>query len=143
MPFVLTFIVVGVVIAFAMSSSWVGKIVREGKPAEDPMEKMTYTEARNTIEQELTTGLTAVGANPKITWMDTATEKPVDKNADQPVNLNVDVSLADSNARKPIVDKVKDFMEKAKIPTLTMNDAKTHAHWTYNMTPGAAPAEDQ
>lgn len=137
MPFVLGILGVGVVIILAMSTSWVGKLVREGPPKEDPMDKMTFTEARNIVEQELNTGLSAVGASPKLTWADTTEGKPLDKTVDQPVSLTVDVSLSDTNARKQIMDKVKDYLEKAKILTLTMNDSRTHAHWTYNMTPAA------
>ncbi len=136
-PFVLAFLVVGVIGVFAMSGSWVGKIVTEGKPKEDPMDKMTYIEARNIVETEINTGLSAVGATAKLTWNDPAEEKPVDKNIDKPINLTVDTALQDPNSRKPIIDKVKDYLEKAKIPSLTMNDSRTHAHWTYNMAPSA------
>jgi hypothetical protein len=45
--------------------------------------------------------------------------------------LTVDTSLADKNARQQIIDPIKDYMERAKIPTLTMNDAKSHSTWTY------------
>ncbi len=136
-PFVLTFLAVGVVILLALPGSWIGKIVTEGKPKEDPMEKMTYIEARNIIETELNTGLTAVGATAKLTWNDPSTSIATDKSLDKPANLTVDTALQDPNSRKPIIEKIKDYMEKAKIPSITMNDSKTHAHWTYNMTPGA------
>ena len=139
MPFVLVFLACGIVIILAMSGSWIGKLAKEGPPKEDPMEKMTYTEARNIIETELTNGLSAAGASAKLTWADTdgATQ---DKAIDKPLNLTVDTSLEDPNARRPIIEKVKDYMEKGKVPTLTMNDAKSHAHWTYNMV---APISQQ
>ncbi len=143
-PFVVTFLVIGFVILLALPGSWIGKIMTEGKPKEDPMEKMTYVEARNIIETELTSGLTSLGATAKLTWNDPGEEKPVDKSVDKPVNLTVDTALQDPNARKPIMEKVKDYMEKAKIPSITMNDSKTHAHWTYNMTPQAvAPSPEE
>lgn len=133
-PIVLTFLVIGIVLVLAMSTSWMGKLVTEGPPKEDPMEKMTYLEARGIVEQELTNGFSALGANAKLTWNDANEGTPVpDKTVDKPLNLTVDLQLADPNSRKPIVDKVKDYMEKAKIPTLTINDTKAHAHWTYNM----------
>lgn len=144
MPFVLTFLGVGIVVILAMSSSWIGKLATEGPPKEDPMAKMTYMEARNIIEQELTNGLASVGAKAKLSWTDANEGKEIDKNLDKSINLTVDTSLDDPNARKPIIEKVKDYMEKAKIPSLTMNDSRSHAHWTYNMTPAAVqPDPDQ
>lgn len=143
MPFVLTFLVVGIVVVVAMSTSWIGKLATEGPPKSDPMEKMTFTEARAIIEQELTNGLTAAGASCKLSWADANDGSPGDKNLDKALNLTVDTALPDPNARKPIIDKVKDYMEKAKIPTLTMNDTKTHAHWTYNMIAPIAPPQEE
>ncbi len=144
MPFVLCFLVVGIVIILAMSTSWIGKLATEGPPKEDPIEKLSYIDARNIIEQELTNGLQAVGAQAKLTWADANDGSPGDKSMDKPINLTVDTSLADPNSRKPIIDRVKDYMEKGKIPTLTMNDARTHAHWTYNMVaPLSRGADDE
>jgi hypothetical protein len=151
LPIVLSVLVVGVVIILALPGSWIGKLVKEGPPKPDPMEKMTFMEARNIVEQELTTGLTAAGGAPKLSWGNiadgntatgTAAGKPADKTLDAPINLTVDVSLPDPNSRKAIVDRVKDYMEKAKIMSLTMNDAKSHAHWTYNMTPALVQPEE-
>lgn len=144
MPFVLSFLVFGIVIILAMSQSWMGKLMTEGPPKEDPMEKLTYTEARNIMETELNNGLSAVGATAKLTWADANDGSPQDKSIDKPLNLTVDTALPDPNSRKPIIEKVKDYMEKGKVPTLTMNDSKTHAHWTYNMVaPISAPAQDE
>lgn len=134
MPFVLGFLVVGIVVILAGSSSWIGKLATEGPPKVDPMEKMTYTEARTIVETELNSGLAACGAtNTKLSWADPNTSAPGDKNTDTPLALTVDTTLPNTEARKPIIDKVKDYMEKGKIPTLTMNDSASHAHWTYNM----------
>ena len=141
-PIVVTLLVVGIVILLAVPSSWIGHLVKEGPPKEDPLDKMTFVEARNIVETELTSGLTAAGGSPKLTWGDAGAAKAPDKSTDQPLSLNVDVSLADPNARKPIMDKVKDYLEKARIPTVTINDAKTHAHWTYNMTPAAVRPQE-
>lgn len=149
MPFVIVFFVVIGLAVWAASGSWIGRVVREGKPAEDPMEKLTYTDARNFIESELNSGLSAAGAtNTKITWADPAAAEgtpgtPGDKTMDKPLNITVDTTLPDPNARKPIIEKIKDYMEKGKIPSITMNDSATHAHWTYNMTPSAAPPSDE
>jgi hypothetical protein len=143
-PFVLVFLVLGVVGIFAASSSWIGKLATEGPPKEDPMAKMTYLEARGIIQNELNTGLSSLGATAKLTWQDAADSSPTDMNADKNVTLTVDTALADPNARKPIIDKVKDYMEKAKVMTLTMNDSKNRAHWTYNMVApvGGGPSEE-
>ncbi len=139
-PFVIVFIVVIGLGVWAASGSWIGRVMREGKPPEDPMEKLTYTDARNFIESELTNGLSAAGAtNTKLTWADPSDSAPGDKAVDKPLNLTVDTTLPDPNARKPIIEKIKDYMEKGKIPSITMNDSTTHAHWTYNMTPAMAP----
>jgi len=144
MPFVLTFLVVGIVVVLAMSSSWIGKLITQGPPPTDPMEKMTYMEARAIIEQELTTGLSSVGAtSTKLSWADANDGSPADKNLDKAINLTVDTNLPDANSRKPIIDKVKDYLEKAKIPTLTMNDSRTHAHWTYNMVAPISPTNQE
>lgn len=132
-PFVVCFVVLIIIGALAASSSWIGKVMTAGPPVVDPMEKMTYLEARGVIENELNTGLSALGATAKLTWQDAADSSPADKNADKNLTLTVDTALADPNSRKPIIDKVKDYMEKAKVVTLTMNDSKARAHWTYNM----------
>ncbi|MBX9685309.1 MAG: hypothetical protein K2X27_01330 [Candidatus Obscuribacterales bacterium] len=146
MPFVITFLVTVIVIGLAMSSSWIGKLATEGPPKEDPMAKVTYTDARNIVEQELSSGLAAAGASCKFTWNDPATgdATPADKTLDKPLNLTVDTDLADGNARKPIVEKIQDYLDKGKIPTLTINDSKTRQHWTYNMSaPVAAPNSEE
>lgn len=142
MPIVLVIAGVAVFLLLSLPTSWIGKLAREGAPKADPLEKMTYIEARNMVEQELTTGLTAVGSPPKLTWANLADGKPSEKTVDQPMNLTVDVKLSDPNSRKPVIDKVKDYLEKAKIPTLTMNDSATHAHWTYNMSAPLSQPEE-
>lgn len=132
-PFVLVFLGVGVVILLALPGSWIGKLVTEGPPKEDPMAKVTYLDARNFLETEITKGLTNVGATGKFTWQDPNAGTPVDKSADVPVTLQIATSLPDPNMRKGIIDPVKEYMEKAKVPTLTMTDARSHATWTYNV----------
>lgn len=139
-PFVLCFFVVGIVVVIGMSGSWIGKLATEGPPQVDPLEKMTYSEARNLLEQELVNGLTSVGAKVKLSWTDANDGSPADKALDKPLNLTVDTALSDPNSRKPIIDKVKDYMDKGKVPTLTMNDEKTHAHWTYNVVAPISPS---
>jgi hypothetical protein len=138
-PFVLVFIFVGIFIACSLPNSWIGQLMTQGKRAEDPMEKLTYLDARNAIETQLTQGLTAAGAKGKFQWQMGDGSKG-DKSVDGPVQLTIDTSLSSPELRKQIIDPVKPYMEKAKLFTLTMNDAKSHATWTYNMTPGRSPA---
>ncbi len=142
MPFVLVFIVAIGVLAFAMSGSWIGKLMTSGPPPEDPMDKLTVVDARNFIETELTKGLTNAGGTGKITWTDLAEGKEVDKNVDAPAQLTVAATLPDKNLRTAIIDPIKPYLEKAKIPTFTMTDSKSHATWTYNVSaPVARPEE--
>jgi hypothetical protein len=149
MPIVLSIVGVFIVLLLALPTSWIGRLAKEGAPQADPLEKMTYQEARNIVEQELMNGLAAVGGSPKLTWGDLAAAanpapgaSPPDKTLDMPLNLTVEVTLADPNTRKPVMDKVKDYLEKARIPTVTMVDSKSHARWTYNMVPAAVRPEE-
>lgn len=143
-PFVLVFLGVGVVILLALPGSWIGKLVTEGPPKEDPMAKVTYLDARNFIETEITKGLTNAGAKGTFTWQDPAAGTPVDKATDVPVTLQIATSLPDPNMRRGIIDPIKEYMEKAKIPTLTMTDSRSHATWTYNVsTPAQAPEPEE
>lgn len=142
MPFVLVAIVAIGVLAFAMSGSWIGKLMTSGPPPVDPIEKLTTAEARNIVETELNKAITSAGATGTLKWTDLAGGEPVSKDVDAPAQLVVDVELPDKNMRTAIVDPVKPYLDKAKIPTLQMNDAKSHAHWTYNVTPPAVQPEE-
>ena len=62
----------------------------------------------------------------------------VDKNSEGPIEMAVEVALQQAEQRKPIMEPVKELMEKAQVTTLTMNDPKLKATWTYNLS--AAPA---
>jgi hypothetical protein len=139
-PIIIAIVVVGIGIFAAMQVSWVGQVMNRGPVAEDPMEKMTYTEARQIIESKITQGLAAVGAKGKFSW--TASGQPVDKNADQMVELDIQTRLKDKEQRKAIIDPIKEFMAKAKIPTLTMTDSKSRATWTYTCNI-PAPVEEE
>lgn len=143
-PFVVGFVVIIIAVVGAMQSTWIGSLMRGEKREVDPMEKMTYLEARNAIESQLTQGLTAAGAKGKLTWQASGgagTGKPEERNLDAPVELTVATSLAQPEMRKSIVDPVKPYMEKAKLFTLTVTDARSHATWTYNMQPGTSPPD--
>lgn len=142
MPFVLVFVVSIGVLAFFLSNSWLGKLMSSGPPPEDPIDKLTTVEARTIVETELTKGLTNAGGTGKLNWTDLGEGKPVDKNIDAPAQLTVDAALPDKNLRTGIIDPVKPYLEKAKIPTLIMTDSKSHATWTYNVTPPVVRPEE-
>jgi hypothetical protein len=140
MPFVAVFVVVGIGIFVAAQSTWLGQLMKQGPIQEDPMEKLTFMDARNIIEQKVTEGLTAVGAKGKFAWQN-ADGSPSDKTSAQNVQLAIETKLKDPNSRKAIIDPIKAYMEKAKIPTLTMTDTKSHATWTYTVQPSQAAAQ--
>lgn len=138
MPVIVLGVLLLVGLFAAAQVTWIGQLMRQGPRQEDPMEKITQQDARNIIETKITEGLTAVGAKGKFEWK--KGEEPADKNSPDPVNLNIDTSLQDPNMHKSIIDPIKDYMDKAKVPTLTMTDEKSHATWTYTVTP-PAPAQ--
>lgn len=147
-PFIVAIIGIIAFLAVAMQGTWIGQLMREGKKEADPMEKLTFTDARNIIDSELNKNLTAVGAkNSKLTWhtpnsAPQATGQVDDRAVDGPIELNVTTTLPNPEARKQVVDPIKPYMEKAKLYSLEMVDSKSHAHWTYTMTPGSAPEPD-
>lgn len=142
-PFVVTAIVVGVIGIFAAQTSWIGQLQRRGPVQEDPLEKMTVGDARNLIETKITEGLTAVGATGKFNYKSAG--QPATKATTGPLELEIETALTDKNQRHAIIDPIKDYMEKAQIPTLVMNDTKAHATWTYTVSappPQSAPAAE-
>ncbi len=141
MPFIITFVVIGIGLVILAQSTWIGQLLREGPRQEDPMEKMTYQEARQIIESEISKNLAAVGATGKLEWK--SGENPVDKNADQNVELAVETELQDPQQRRNVIDPIKPYLEKAKIMTLTMNDKKSKATWTYQVQPSAPAASPE
>lgn len=140
MPFVIGILIAGAALVFALNGSWVGQVMRRGAEPQDPLGGINYLQARQMIQQKITEGLTAVGAKGKFNW--TTAGQAGDVNSPNPIELTIDTALEDTNARKQIIDPVKDYMERAKIPTLTMNDSKHHATWTYTCTLPAPSADD-
>ena len=134
-PIVVTFVVLSIALFFLVQMTWIGQLLREGPPKEDPMAKLTFMDARQIIETKLNEGLNAVAAkNTKFTWQGPG-GTPGDKTSPNPVELKVETDLSAAEQHKAIVDPVKDYMEKAKMPTLTMEDRKSHATWTYTVQP--------
>lgn len=140
LPFVVGILIAGAALVFAMNSSWIGEVMRRGPEPQDPLGGVSQMQARQVIQQRITEGLTAVGAKGKFSW--TVAGQPGDMNSPSPIELTVDTSLADKNARHQIINPIKEYMERAKVPTLTMNDAKSHSTWTYTCSLPAATADD-
>jgi hypothetical protein len=142
MPFVLAVVILGGCAFGLAKTSWIGKLMDRGPVVEDPLEKMSWMEARQTLYGKIDQGLAAVGAKGKYSWK--KADQETDINAAGPVDLTIETTLPDPNMRKQIIDPVKDLMNKAQIPTLVMNDTKSRATWTYNvqLPPAEAPEED-
>jgi hypothetical protein len=142
-PFIVAFIAFGVFIMCAMNSTWIGQLARAPKQEEDPIAKMTTMQARDALETQLLSGLTAVGASsPKLTWTvsGSGSGKPEERSYDGPVELTVDTSFSQPEQRKQVVEPIKPLMAQAKLFTLNINDAKRRAHWTWNVqTPTSTP----
>ena len=142
LPVVVVVIVLLGALIFAIQSSWIGQMMNRGPVAEDPMDKMTYLDARQLIQSKITENLTAVGAKGKFSW--TASGAPVDMNVNQPVELAVATRLQDKDQRHGIINPIKEYMAKANIPTLTMTDSKSHATWTYSVSmPVSQPGDEE
>jgi hypothetical protein len=142
LPFVAGILIAGVALVFALNGSWIGigQVMRRGPEPQDPLGGVNQVQARQLIEQRITEGLTAVGAKGKFSW--SVAGQPGDINSPGPIELTVDTSLSDRNARQQIINPIKEYMERAKVPTLTMNDAKSHSTWTYTCALPAPSAEN-
>lgn len=142
MPFVLAIVLIGLAVFGFAKTSWIGKLMDRGPVVEDPLDKMSWMEARQTLYAKLESGLASVGAKGKYSWK--SGDKEADINAAGPVDLTIETTLPDPNMRRGIIDPVKDLMNKAQIPTLVMTDSKSRATWTYNvqLPPAQAPDED-
>lgn len=139
LPWAIAVVVLGFGVMFAAQNSWIGQVMKRGPVQEDPLRTMPFQTARQNLEQQINANLAAVGAKAKITWM--SGEKPVDINFPESVELSIDTSLSDPQQRRNVVDPVKQLMIPGKISTITMNDAKSHATWTYSM--GATFGDDK
>lgn len=141
MPFVLAFLALAGMLVVGINSTWIGQLARAPKVEEDPITKMTYLQARDAMETELTKGLTNVGAqSPKLTWTASGgSGKPEERSVDGPVELTVDTGFSDPEMRKQVVEPVKPYMAQAKVFTLNINDPKRRAHWTWNVSQPSAP----
>lgn len=146
-PFVIGIVILGIFGFVLLQQSWIMKLATRGPVQEDPMDKISWIEARQRLYNTIETNLKAVGAKGQYTWAKTnGTSDPVDINSQGPVELTVNTSLTDPNQRRQIIDPAKDYMHKAQVPSLVMNDAKSHATWTYTVqlpSPQSSPEEQQ
>jgi hypothetical protein len=143
MPFIITLVVIGGLIAVMAQTSWIGQLLTKGPPKVDPLAKMTFQEARGLINSKLTEGFTAAGCKGTVKWQ--REEKDVDMNSPGPIDVSVDAELASPDQHKTIVDPIKDYMPPAQINQLVFNDTKdpkTKRNWTYRVSAAAAPAAD-
>lgn len=140
-PFIIALVVIGIAGVFAAQNSWVGQLLTRPPEKVDPIDNMSISDARKMVEQQITQGLTTAGATGKFTYMSQG--KPADISAQGAIELTIDTKLADPNQHKTIIDPIKPYMPKAQIITLTMNDEKSHATWTYNVSPPRDNDEDK
>lgn len=147
MPFVITFVMVAAGFGLMAQSSWMGQLMHRGPKVEDPMDKLSYLDARNIVEQKITEGMTAAGAKCEFKW--TRAGADVDKASEGPLEATCNVVLTDTEQRRAIIDPVKDYFAKAQITTLTVQDdyevdgQKKHATWTYTTVTPKADAQPE
>ncbi|MCA9815107.1 MAG: hypothetical protein R3C24_15445 [Cyanobacteriota/Melainabacteria group bacterium] len=131
-PFVIVFFVLGAGTLIMAQSSWIGQIMTRGPVEKDPLADLTVDQARQILTEQINQNLTAAGATGKFTWTVPGGEAP-DPTYQGPLELTIDTELAEPDLRRQIIDPVKQYMPKAQIPTLVMNDSKSHATWTYSV----------
>jgi len=139
-PFVIVLVIVVGIGIYAAQSSWIGQVMSHKNDVVDPIDAMTQAQARDMIESQITQGLTAIGATAKITYK--VEGKEADKTVNSPVEMTIDTKLQSPDQHKAVIEPIKQYMEKARIPTLVMNDAKSRANWTYQVTLTAPVADD-
>jgi hypothetical protein len=140
LPFVIGALIIGAALIIAAQNSWIGQMMTR-KPADaDPYSSMTPAAARQELEEKITANLQAIGGKGKLIWM--ANDKVVDRNFSQPVQLTIDAQLPSVKVRRSIVDPVKQLMNPAQVPTVTLTDSRSHATWTYSVAPVADEPSD-
>jgi hypothetical protein len=141
-PIIITLVAIGILFFVMGQTSWIGQLLTKGPTKADPLAKMTFQEARTTIDTTLNQGFTTAGVKGTVKWQREA--KDVDKLSPGPVEVTVDAALNDPEQHKAIVDPIKDYMDKAQITSLVFNDTKnpkTQRNWTYRVSTPAPGAE--
>lgn len=131
-PLAVAAIAIIVCIFVAAKDSWVVQILMHKTPAEDPLDKLTTPEARQIIEKQISEGLAAVGAPCSVKYSQAGKESSSSVN--EPLEMTIETKLTEPNQHKAIIDPIKQYMDKAQIPTLVMHDAKSRATWTYSLS---------
>ncbi len=131
-PFVIVFVVLGAGTFIMAQGSWIGQIMTRGPVKKDPMDELSMDQARQILVEQINQNLTNAGATGAFKWT-TPQGEETDVMNQGPVELTIDTELEDPNMRRQIIDPVKQYMPKAQIPTLVMNDSKSHATWTYTV----------
>jgi len=139
LPMIIVLVLLGIVVIIAVQNSWIGQMITRGPVQTDPLQSLSPQAARQQLEDKITANLAAVGATGKFSWM--SGDKPTDLNCPDVVNLTIDTDLKDAQMRRQVIDPVKQLMEPGKISTITMNDGRLHATWTYTMTPATVHDE--
>jgi hypothetical protein len=138
-PIIVVVALVGVAFVLLVKATWVGQLLTRGPEPEDPIAKLSCTDARKIIQDKLTQGLAQVGAHGRFTWTNNGAASDI--NSPNPVQLNVATRLPNPKIHDSIVDPVKDYMDKAQLSVLTVNDSASHATWTYTLGVTPSPAE--
>jgi hypothetical protein len=142
MPVIVGVVILVIIGVVSLRGSWIGQMMTN-PVKEDPLSKMSAVDARTTIENQIASGLKAIGSQGKFTYK--SGEQVVDKTAPDTVELTVDTSIKDKEQKNAIVNPIKDYMGPAKMTTLTINDTPRHRTWTYTATiptPEAPPTID-
>jgi hypothetical protein len=137
---ILVIILVLGLIVFAIQSSWIGQLIKRGPEPPPGDSALSAPAAREKLEKGVLESLAGQSKSCKFVY--TASEKSVDRNYPQAVELAIEVNLKDPSKRKSIVEPVKALMVPALINTLVLNDSHSHATITYSVAGGAASGAD-
>jgi hypothetical protein len=140
-PAVVVIVLILVGLGLAAQQSWIGQIMTRGPVKGDPMDSITTVVARQMIEEKITANLAAVGAKGTFDWKDG--DQKADKNSPllKSVALDIETQLKDPKGQhEAIVDPIKPLMDRGNVRSITMNDTKAHATWTYTLAPAVPDA---
>jgi hypothetical protein len=143
LPLVVGIVLVGAALYFLAQNSWIGQVMNRPPEKVDPLASVTAPQARQMLQQAITTKLTTFGAKGTFKWA--AGENPGDINTATPVQLTVDTTMPDPTKRKEVIDAdAKNLMDKANVTTITLTESKSHSTATYTLAPpvsSGAPAD--
>jgi hypothetical protein len=138
-PMIVIIVLIVVGLGFAASQSWIGQMMTRGPVKADPMDSITPVVARQLIEEKITANLAAVNAKGTFDWKEG--DQKADRNSPilKSVTLDIETQLKDPKGQhEMIVNPIKPLMDRGNVTTITLNDTKAHATWTYSLAPPAA-----